>query len=177
MPMSEYKIVNATQLDADLASIADMIKTKTLETHDYVFPEDFITSINKMSYNENPLGEEDIVVEGKNVIVPEGYYPEMVTNAVNDGMLFANNLILEENPTVAISGDGTSIEVEYSAEKIPEFSLTPGYISTISNDSIVKSQGKTTISLIELFEGRDEATITNNEDGTITITYTLSAVE
>ena len=47
MPMNEYKIVNATQLDADLASIADMIKTKTLETHEYVFPEDFITSINK----------------------------------------------------------------------------------------------------------------------------------
>ena len=85
MPMNEYKIVNATQLDADLASIANMIKTKTQETHDYVFPEDFVTSIEKMSYNNIVFGEKDLIVEDNTVIVPMGYYSEEVRKSIDEG--------------------------------------------------------------------------------------------
>lgn len=177
MPMNEYKIVNATQLDADLASIANTIKRKTSETHDYVFPEDFNNALEKMYYENNSLGLEDIMIEGKSVTIPGGYYSKDVNVEIQDGMLYANNLIISENPTVNISDDGSSLEVKYSAEGVPDFYLTPGYIGNISNNSIIKAQGEITVSLVDFFEGKDNATIVNNEDGTTTITITISAME
>lgn len=168
MPMNEYKIVNATQLDADLAKIANMIKTKTLDNKEYVFPEDFEFAIEKMSYNENPLGENDLIVEGKTVIVPEGYYPEMVSKSIGDGQVFVNNLLLTETPTVSLNEEG-AIEVKFFIEKIPEFSVTPGYVTTVSNVGYFQASGETTVLPEELFEVKNIDSIINNEDGTITI--------
>ena len=170
MPMNEYKIVNATQLDADLASIADMIKTKTLETDiDYVFPEDFIIAIDKMSYNANPNTEDDLIVEGDTITVNAGYYQEAISKFVESGLVFINSLNLEENPIVALSEDGKSIEAEYTVEKIPEVSVTPGYISNITNVGTFKSSGKTTIAIQDLITAKAESDIIDNGDGTITI--------
>ena len=186
MPMDEYKIVNATQLDADLASIADMIKTKTQETHDYVFPEDFRTSINKMSYNNIIFGEKDLIVEDNTVIVPMGYYSEEVRKSIDEGEIHLNNIEIEENPIIKISEDGSAIESEYRVEKTPEFSINPGYISTFSNENPVVVSGKTIIPLENIFEIKDQNSIIDNGDGTITIPagyystdiiYTLSTLE
>ena len=168
MPMNEYKIVNATQLDNDLARIANMIKTKTLDTKEYVFPDDFEEAVGKMSYNENPLGEDDLIIEGKSIIVPEGYYPEMVTKSINEGQVFVNNLLLTENPSVVLNEDG-NIEVKYLVEKIPEFSVTPGYITMVSNVGYFRASGETVISPEEIFEVKDIDSVVDNGDGTITI--------
>lgn len=169
MPMNEYKIVNATQLDADLASIANMIKTKTQETHDYVFPEDFVTSIEKMSYNNIIFGEKDLIVEDNTVIVPMGYYSEEVRKSIDEGEIHLNNIEIEENPIIKISEDGSAIESEYRVEKSLEFSINPGYISTFSNENPIVVSGKTIIPLGNIFEIKDQNFIINNGNGTITI--------
>jgi hypothetical protein len=92
-----------------------------------------------MYYENNSLGLEDIMIEGKSVTIPGGYYSKDVNVEIQDGMLYANNLIISENPTVNISDDGSSLEVKYSAEGVPDFYLTPGYIGNISNNSIIKA--------------------------------------
>lgn len=170
MPMNEYKIVNATQLDADLASIANSIKEKTLETDkEYIFPEDFVLAIYKMSYNENPKTKDDLVVEGKEVLVNKGFYPEDVKASIEDGLIIIDNLEVKENPEIILSEDGLSIEANYNFETVLDVSITPGYINNIEEENTVKISGKTTVSLEELLTSKTEADILVNEDGTITI--------
>lgn len=43
--MAEYKVVNATQLDADMASVADTIRTKGGTTEELAWPEGFKSAI------------------------------------------------------------------------------------------------------------------------------------
>ena len=59
--MDKFMIVNATQLDADLAEIANKIKEKLNETEKYNFPEDFLTAIDKMMYTENSNTVDNII--------------------------------------------------------------------------------------------------------------------
>lgn len=80
MPIDKYMIVNATQLDADLASIANKIKEKLNETGEYNFPDDFITAIDRMVYDANPKTVDNIVNNGDGTItIPAGYYADNVT--------------------------------------------------------------------------------------------------
>lgn len=170
MPMDEYKIVNATQLDADLASIANSIKEKTLETDkEYVFPEDFASAIYKMSYNEDARTVADLTIEGKNILVNKGFYPEDVETSVDEGLIIIDDLTIEENPTVVLSEDGLSIEADYSFENNLDISITPGYIDTIEEAGSIKAAGKTSILLADLLETKSEMDITINEDGSILI--------
>ena len=75
--MDKFMIVNATQLDADLALIADKIKEKLNETGEYNFPEDFLTAIDKMVYDENPNTVDNIINnEDGTITIPAGYYSE-----------------------------------------------------------------------------------------------------
>ena len=75
--MDKFMIVNATQLDADLAEIANAIKEKLKESGEYNFPEDFLFAINKLVYDENPNTIEDIVDnEDGTFTIPAGYYSE-----------------------------------------------------------------------------------------------------
>lgn len=75
--MDKFMIVNATQLDADLAEIANKIKEKLNETGEYNFPEDFLTAIDKMIYTEN-LNTVDNIINNEDgtITIPAGYYAE-----------------------------------------------------------------------------------------------------
>ena len=170
MPMNEYKIVNATQLDADLASIANSIKEKTLETDkEYIFPEDFVSAIYKMSYNEDIKTIDDLTIEGKDILVNKGFYPEDVKTSIDDGLIIIDDLIIEENPTVALSEDGLSIEANYSFENSLDISITPGYVDIIEEAGSIKATGKTSILLTDLLDSKSEMDITVNENGSILI--------
>lgn len=75
--MDKFMIINATQLDADLAEIANKIKEKLNETGEYNFPEDFLTAIDKMIYTEN-LNTVDNIINNEDgtITIPAGYYAE-----------------------------------------------------------------------------------------------------
>ena len=99
--MDKFMIVNATQLDADLAEIADKIREKLNETGEYNFPEDFLIAIDKMTYNENPNTIDDIVDnEDGTITIPAGYYAEDI--------IFT--LSIEETPDDEIPEDEEPIE-------------------------------------------------------------------
>ena len=92
MSYDKYMIVNATQLDADLASIAEKIKTKLHETGEYNFPEDFLTAIDKMVYDDTPNTESDLIVNEATITATSGYYPSDVSKSVATGSVVINSL-------------------------------------------------------------------------------------
>lgn len=161
MSYDKYMIVNATQLDADLASIAEKIKTKLHETGKYNFPEDFLTAIDKMVYDDTPNTESDLIVNEATVTATSGYYPSDVSKSVATGSVVINSLEMQSNPSVILSEDGTSIVSEYSVESIPTVHVaTRGYVtdSEITANKC-KASGTTTKPLSELLIMQDENSI------------------
>lgn len=168
MPVEKYMIVNATQLDADLATIANKIKTKLNETGEYKFPEDFITAIDKMVYDANPNTIADLTVEGKNVTVGVGYYPTPVTTSIDDGLVIINPLDITSNPQITINAEGTAVIATHSVSQTPVESVTSGYVTSIQVNPCNVS-GSTTVALTELLGNNTIDNIVDNGDGTITI--------
>lgn len=170
MPVEKYMIVNATQLDADLASIANKIKAKLNETGEYKFPEDFLSAIDKMVYDANPNTANDLSVNGKTVTANPGYYPTAVSKSVDEGLVVVNDLEIISNPTIALSADGKSIEVNHSNSQAPTTSTTSGYVtSTNVNVGTCSASGSKTITIISLLGDKTADNIVANGDGTITI--------
>ena len=70
-----YKIVNATQLDSDLTSVANAIRTKGGTSAQLAFPSEFITAIADIITSR--VYEEAIVVppstSAQTVTIPQGY--------------------------------------------------------------------------------------------------------
>ena len=166
MSYDKYMIVNATQLDADLASIAEKIKTKLNETGEYNFPEDFLTAIDKMVYDANPNSEADLIVNEATITATSGYYPSDVSKSVATGMVVVNNLELEVNPTITLDADTLSVVAAYEAEGTPPVHVaTRGYV-TSSDVSVntCKASGVTTKPLSELLTMRDENSIVGAAD-------------
>lgn len=161
MSYDKYMIVNATQLDADLASIAEKIKTKLNETGEYNFPEDFLTAIDKMVYDANPNSEADLIVNEATVTATSGYYPSDVSKSVATGMVVVNNLELEVNPTVTLDEDTLSVVATYEAEGTPPVHVaTRGYVTSSEiTVNTCKASGVTTKPLSELLTMRDENSI------------------
>lgn len=50
--MAEYKVVNTTQLDSDLASVANAIRTKGGATESLEFPNGFVNAVNAIELGE-----------------------------------------------------------------------------------------------------------------------------
>lgn len=161
MSYDKYMIVNATQLDADLASIAEKIKTKLNETGEYNFPEDFLTAIDKMVYDANPNSEADLIVNEDTVTATSGYYPSDVSKSVATGSVIINSLEMESNPSVTLSDDGLSIVSEYSVESSPTVHVaTRGYVTSSEiTAKTCKASGITTKPLSELLIMQDENSI------------------
>lgn len=87
--MDTYKIVNATELDANLESLANSFREKRNEASSkkYNFPESFTEALRDMYYDEAPNTADDLVVEGKTVKVGKGYYPNEVSKSVANGSI------------------------------------------------------------------------------------------
>lgn len=183
MPIDKYMIVNATQLDADLASIANKMKEKLNETGEYNFPDDFIAAIDKMVYDANPNTANDLSVSGKTVTAGAGYYPNAVFKSIDDGLVVINDLEIISNPTISLSADGKNIVVSHSNSQSPTPSTTSGYV-TSANVTVGNcvTHGENSASIVSLLGDKTVDNIVNNGDGTITIpagyyanniTYTL----
>ena len=166
MSYDKYMIVNATQLDADLASIAEKIKTKLNETGEYNFPEDFLTAIDRMVYDANPNSEADLIVNEDTVTTTSGYYPSDVSKSVATGKIVVNNLELEVNPTVTLDEDTLSVVATYEAEGTPPVHVaTRGYVTSSEiTVNTCKASGVTTKPLSELLTMRDENSIVGEVD-------------
>lgn len=173
MPMDKYMIVNATQLDTDLASIANTIKTKLNEpaSKEYEFPEDFSIAINKMQYDANPNTVDDLQVNGKTITATAGYYQNNVSKSVATGRVVINELKLTAHPTVTLSADKTKIVAKYTVEQEPQVSIAvPGYItSTEIENNKFSATGETSTPIADLFTVNTADKIVKNADGTITI--------
>ena len=87
--MANYKIVDADQLDADLETVADAIRTKGETTESLAFPAGFVTAISEISSAATAkvaTGEialnyyydeyDDIIMEDQTVTV--GFKPDLV---------------------------------------------------------------------------------------------------
>ena len=166
MSYDKYMIVNATQLDADLASNAEKIKTKLNETGEYNFPEDFLTAIDKMVYDANPNSEADLIVNEATITATSGYYPSDVSKSVATGSIVINSLEMESNPSVTLSEDGLSIISEYSVESVPTVHIAArGYVT--SSEVAVKTckaSGATTKPLSELLTIQNESSVVGETD-------------
>jgi hypothetical protein len=164
----KYVIVNATQLDSDLATIATAMKTKVKESKEYQFPTDFLAAIDKMVYDENPNTADDLVVQGNSITAKAGYYPADVSKAVNTGAVTVNALDLEKNPTIEFVGD--NIVASYLIEQEPQVSTTNGYV-TASEIKVNKctATGSATKPIGELLSLRTGDNLVINEDGTLTL--------
>lgn len=183
MPIEKYMIVNATQLDADLASIANKIKAKLNETGEYKFPDDFLSAIDKMVYDANPNTENDLSVSGKTVTANPGYYPTAVSKSVDEGLVVVNDLEIISDPIITLSADGKSIVVNHSNSQAPTTSTTSGYV-TSANVTVgtCSASGTKTETIVNLLGNKTSDNVVNNGNGTITIpagyyaedvTYTL----
>lgn len=166
MSYDKYMIVNATQLDADLASIAEKIKTKLNETGEYNFPEDFLTAIDKMVYDANPNSEADLIVNEATVTATSGYYPSDVSKTVATGSIIVNALEMESNPSVALSEDGLSVVSEYSVESTPTVHVaTRGFVTSSEiTTKAFKASGATTKPLSELLTMQDKNSVIGETD-------------
>lgn len=74
--MDDYKIVNATELDADLESLANTLRAKNGESQAYVFPDDFNRAVADLYYDPQPNTADDISynVTNRTIDVASGFY-------------------------------------------------------------------------------------------------------
>ena len=62
--MPNYKVVNADQLDTDLATVSDAIKAKAGTSEQLVFPEGFISAISEIQSGSVSTGIASTIVVG-----------------------------------------------------------------------------------------------------------------
>ena len=119
--MAEYKVVDAEKLDADLASVADAIRTKGGTTEELTFPQGFVDGIGAIESGGG--GTEDFVgikysnfdsYRGNPKVADARSLPVDKSDAINGGypFLFANNT---KNPN---GGWNTMVEDFYLPDGI-----------------------------------------------------------
>lgn len=177
--MDVYKIVNATQLDADLESLANSLRAKRNENSsvEYEFPETYVDAIADLYYDDSPNTANDLTVSGKTVTVKEGYYPTAVSKSVADGSISGKTTELMVDPGALSFNKSTgniTIAATTGVNKDVVVNVTAGYQGAnsnkiISNAAKVIVNSKTYSGAIPV-QTSSAISQTANADGTYSVT-------
>lgn len=177
--MDIYKIVNATQLDADLESLANSLRAKRNENSsvEYEFPETYVDAIADLYYDDSPNTANDLTVSGKTVTAKEGYYPTAVSKSVADGSISGKATQLNVSPG-ELSFNKTNGTITIAAtsgvNKDIVVNVTAGYQSANSNKTIadaanVRVDARTYSGAIQV-RNSDAIDVVDKGNGTYSVT-------
>ena len=138
--MAVDKLVDSTQLDTDLTSVANAIRTKGGTSASLAFPSGFVTAIGNISTGGTPRTSDDLEVSGATVTAPAGTYASAASKSVASGTA--------GTPT-ATKGTVTN----HSVDVTPSVTNTTGYIT-----GSTKTGTAVTVSASELASGNKEIT-------------------
>ena len=126
MAIQEYKIVNATQLDSDLAELAskyrDIFDIST--TTPMIFPESFINTVGDIEKR----GLNALTMKGKNITAPAGYYKEDAIFTLPESYIDITP-VTKSAADVKLEGKTVTVSAGYYTENI-EHNLPNSYVDT-----------------------------------------------
>ena len=141
--MAEYKVVDAEKLDADLASVADAIRTKGGTSESLTFPQGFVDAVGAI---ESGGGGTELFfsLQGrcytKNLEIPEGIamigefafdkcdkltlknnrLPESLTTLGKQAFFSCSDMVLEKLPSnLSTIGDDSLSKTQFIGQEIP----------------------------------------------------------
>lgn len=148
MAIDAYKIINATELEANLALIATALRTKLNRSGNLQFPDDYVSAINDLQYDANPNTAADITFEDGSVKVGNGFFANDTTKAmpVGSAAVQANSITIPLN--ISVDNEG-KIDVNGEASQVITANVTPGYITSCASATVsascAKSQALSTV--------------------------------
>lgn len=146
--MAVDKLVDSAQLNSDLTSVANAIRTKGGTSASLAFPSGFVTAIGNISTGGTPRTSDDLEVSGATVTAPAGTYASAASKSVASGTA--------GTPT-ATKGTVSN----HSVSVTPSVTNTTGYIT-----GSTKTGTAVTVSASELVSGSE----TKTQNGTYDVT-------
>ena len=139
--MAVDKLVDSSQLDSDLTTVANAIRAKTGGASQLAFPSGFVSGIGSIPTG-TPRTSADLTASGDTVTAPAGNYASSASKSVAAGSVSVDEVIIESDPTISVDSSGL-ITASYSDTGEATASVTPGYVSSANSGTYSVSGSST----------------------------------